>query len=231
VFFDSYKKGRYEKLSANDFWNIAGRAGRTLIDNYGKIILPFNSKENIQNAKELLKSSANELVSVLADLFENADKIEQTLNAGGLSNLVGQYSNSLSPLIQYFVHLLSVGDNEYYVAEIEDMFKDSLQYYLLDTEIKKQRFISICKSIYVHVQSKYRDKGLLAFADKTGFSVPSVLSVMSAASNNPTIKDLNNWTKEAVFNKSSSANLAEKMEIISRLRETNLGADSGMSNK
>jgi superfamily II DNA/RNA helicase len=226
VFFDDYRKGQYDKLSANDFWNIAGRAGRTLIDNYGKIILPFNSEVNIQNAKELLKSSANKLVSVLVDLFENADNIEQTLNNSGLSNLLGQYSNSLSPLIQYFVHLLSVGENEYYVAEIEDLFKDSLAYYLLDTEDKKQRFISICKSIYLYIQSKFQDKGSLAFADKTGFSVPSVLNVMTAASKNPAIKNLNNWTKEALFNKYNSANLAEKISVIAALKETQLGIEN-----
>ncbi|MDR0681429.1 MAG: DEAD/DEAH box helicase [Dysgonamonadaceae bacterium] len=226
VFFDDYRKGQYDKLSANDFWNIAGRAGRTLVDNYGKIILPFNSEVNIRNAKDLLKNSANELVSVLADVFENAGSIEQTLNDGSLSNLLRQYSNSLSPLIQYFVHLLSVGENEYYATEIEDLFKDSLEYYLLDTEDKKQRFISICKSIYLYIQSKFQDRGLLAFADKTGFSVPSVLNVMSAASENPTIKDLNNWTNEALFNKHSSANLAEKISVIAALKETQLGIEN-----
>ena len=229
VFFDDYRKGNDGKLSANDFWNIAGRAGRTLVDNYGKIILPFNSDTNIQTAKELLKNSANELVSVLADLFENANYIEQTLIDEGLSNLLKKYSNSLSPLIQYFVHLLSVGENEYYITEIEDLFKDSLEYYLLDTEDKKQRFISICKSIYLHIQSRFQDRGPLTFADKTGFSVPSVLKVMSAASENPIIKDLKNWTKEAIFNKNDSANLAEKIKVIAALKETKLGIDNSTS--
>jgi hypothetical protein len=226
VFFDDYRKGQHKKLSANDFWNIAGRAGRTLVDNYGKIILPFNSDTSVLTAKGILENSANELVSALADLFENADYIEQTLNDSGLSSLIGQYSDSLSPLVQYFVHLLSVGENEYYVTEIEDLFKDTLEYYILDTEDKKQKFISICKSIYLHIQSKYQEKGLLSFADKTGFSVPSVLSVMSATSNNPTIKDLNGWTKEAIFNKGNSANLAEKISIIAALRETKLGVEN-----
>ncbi|MDR1974328.1 MAG: DEAD/DEAH box helicase [Bacteroidales bacterium] len=226
VFFDDYRKGQYSKLSANDFWNIAGRAGRTLVDNYGKILLPFNSDANIQTAKELLKNSANELVSVLADLFENADVIEQTLNEEGLSKLLGKYSNSLSPLIQYFVHLLSVGENEYYVTEIEDLFKDSLEYYLLDTEDKKQRFISICKSIYLYIQSKFQDKGVLTFADKTGFSVPSVLSVMVSASQNPNIKNLDTWTKEEIFNKHNSDNLAEKISVIAALKETKLGIEA-----
>lgn len=227
VFFDDYRKGRDNKLDTNDFWNIAGRAGRTLVDNYGKIILPFNSPTNISNAKNLINNSANELTSVLAELFENADIIEQKLKEdNGLSELFRDYSNSLSPLIQYFVHLLTVGENEYFVSEIEDLFKDSLEYYLLDTAEKKEQFISICKTIYLHIQSKFQDKGVLSFADKTGFSVPSVLKVMAAASQNPDFKDLGSWSKEQLFNSQNPDNLAEKIRVIAALRETKLGIES-----
>lgn len=226
VFFDDFRRGQYGKLDSNDFWNIAGRAGRTLVDNYGKIILPFNSDVNIQNAKSLINTSANELTSALAELFDNADIIEKKLTqANGFNELFRDYSSSLSPLIQYFVHLLSVGENEYYVSEIEDLFKDSLEYYLLDTNDKKEKFISICKSIYLHIQVKFQDKGVLSFADKTGFSVPSVLKVMGEASQNPSIKDLSSWTKEELFDKQNTGNLAEKIRVISALRETNLGID------
>ena len=228
VFFDDYRKGRDRKLDSNDFWNIAGRAGRTLVDNYGKIILPFNSVVNINSAKSLINKSANELTSVLAELFENADKIEQKLKeVDGLKDLFRDYSDSLSPLIQYFVHLLTVGENEYFVSEIEDLFKDSLEYYLLDTPEKKEKFISICKSIYLHIQSKYQSQGgALTFADKTGFSVPSVLRVMTAASQNPHINDLSSWSKEQLFNNQKPDNLAEKIRVIAALRETKLGIES-----
>lgn len=231
VFFDDYRRGQYNKLDSNDFWNIAGRAGRTLVDNYGKIILPFNSQENISNAKNLISSSANELASVLAELFDNADKIEQKLKeVDGLKELLKDYSNSLSPLIQYFVHLLTVGQNEYFVSEIEDLFKDSLEYYLLDTVDKKEKFISICKSIYLHIQSKYLNQdGALSFADKTGFSVPSVLRVMNEASKNSEINDLKSWDKEQIFNKNNIVNLSEKVKVIASLKETNLGIDESFT--
>ncbi|KJJ37318.1 hypothetical protein MB09_15005 [Aequorivita vladivostokensis] len=227
VFFDDFRKGD-NKLDTNDFWNIAGRAGRTLVDNYGKIILPFNSDVNIKSAKSLINKSANELTSVLAELFENADIIEQKLKEiDGLKELFRDYPDSLSPLIQYFVHLLTVGENEYFVSEIEDLFKDSLEYYLLDTPEKKEKFISICKSIYLHIQSKYqRQGGALTFADKTGFSVPSVLRIMTAASQNPNINDLNSWSKEQLFNNQNPGNLAEKIRVIAALRETKLGIES-----
>ena len=230
VFFDDFRKGDQRKgkrlLSSNDFWNIAGRSGRTLIDNYGKIILPFNSPTNIENARELISDSANELTSVLAELFENADIIEQKLKEiNGLSELFRDFSNSLSPLIQYFVHLLTVSEHEHYVTEIEDLFKDSLEYYLLDSNEKKEKFISICKSIYLHIQSKYQDKGVLKFADKTGFSIPSVLSVMSASAQIPDIRDLSTWSKEQLFNSENTDNLSEKIRVIAALRETKLGLE------
>ncbi|NOU61067.1 DEAD/DEAH box helicase [Marinifilum caeruleilacunae] len=227
VFFDDYRRGRYNKLDSNDFWNIAGRAGRTLVDNYGKIILPFNSDTNIDSGRGLIKDSANVLSSVLADLFENADYIEQKLEeSNGLSELFRNYSDSLSPLIQYFVHLLTVGEKEYYVSEIEDLFKDSLEYYLLDTAVKKERFISICKSIYLNLQSRFQDKGVLTFADKTGFSVPSVLTVMNEASKNWEIRNIDGWSKEQMFNSHNLDNLTEKIRVIAALRETQLGIDS-----
>lgn len=227
VYFDDFRKGKVD-LNANDFWNIAGRAGRTLVDNYGKIILPFNSEANKTKAKELIKNSANELVSVLADLFDNADLIDQYLqNNDNISGLLQEYNDSLSPLIQYFVHLLTVGGDSYYVTEIEDLFKDSLEYYLLDTEDKKEKFISICKSIYLYLQNKNRENtGILSFADKTGFSVPSVLKIMQGANNNRDLLHINDWNKDNVFNSNDATNLSEKISIIAKLKETKLGIDN-----
>ncbi|MBT2620354.1 DEAD/DEAH box helicase [Chryseobacterium sp. ISL-6] len=227
VFFDDFRRGQHSRLDSNDFWNIAGRAGRTLVDNYGKIIMPFNSAANINNAKELIKDSANVLTSVLAQLFDNADSIERSLTTpNGFTHLFSNYSDSLVPLFQYFVHLLNVSEHEYYITEIEDLFKDSLQYHLLDDNDKREKFISICKSIYLHLQNNYKDRGVIAFADKTGFSVPSVLNVMREARSNIEIRDLSTWSKEQLFDSSNQQNLTEKIKVIAALRETRLGVQA-----
>jgi hypothetical protein len=232
VYFDTFYKGRDKNnkpvnINSNDFWNIAGRAGRTLVDNYGKILLPFNSDKNISNAKRLIEESSDQITSVLAELFENAHAIESGLqNENGLYDVMKSYPSSVSPLIQYFVHLLTIGENEYFISEIEDLFKDSLEYYLLDSDAKKQRFISICRAIYLKIKSRYQDKGMLSFASKTGFSIPSVINVMIAATGNPRLKDINKWGKEELFNINESSNLAEKIKVIAELPETKLGTDS-----
>jgi hypothetical protein len=227
VFFDDYRKGDHI-MSSNDFWNIAGRAGRTLVDNYGKIILPFHTVRSEETAKSIIRNSANELVSVLSQLFINANAIQNKLNDdNGLKDLIYTYPDSIAPLVQYFVHLITVGENHYFVNQIEDLFKDSLEYYLLDSYEQKQQFISVCKSIYLHLQEKYRDLGgAMSFADKTGFSVPSVLSVMSQCSQDPNIGNLDSWTKERLFDNNNSQNLADKIRVIAALKETKLGTDS-----
>ena len=76
------------------------------------------------------------------------------------------------------------------------------------------------------MQSRYTDRGVLAFADKTGFSVPSVLNVMREASSNSEIKDLSTWSKEQLFDSSNPHNLTEKIKVIAALRETKLGVDA-----
>ncbi|MFT3704793.1 MAG: DEAD/DEAH box helicase [Agriterribacter sp.] len=103
VFFDSLRKGDVD-LNTKDFWNIAGRAGRTLVDNFGKIILPFNSKQNRDNSRELITESTEEILSVLSELFINADKISQRLARANSSvlSLIDTYYDSVGPLRSVF---------------------------------------------------------------------------------------------------------------------------------
>jgi hypothetical protein len=226
IFFDDYRKGD-NKLTPNDFWNIAGRAGRTLVDNYGKIILPFNSNANKETAKNLIKESANELVSVLSELFVNADNIINLTENNQIKALFRKYYKSLSPLIQYFVHLISAGGHEAYASEIEDLFKDSFEYYLLDSYDDKEKFIQVCKAIYLYLQKKYgSNTGILSFADKTGFSVPSVIKVMTEKSLNPNIADLESWQPKNLFDSNNLDNLTDKIKVIAALRETEIGTKS-----
>lgn len=226
VFFDDYRKGD-TVLSSNDFWNIAGRAGRTLVDNFGKIIMPFHTSKSEEVFKGIIERSSDELASVLAELFINEDSVRSYLSKEkGIYDLINNYPNSFSPLFQYFVHLLTTGQNTYAV-EVEDMFKDSLQYYLLENEEQKEKFVQLCKSIYQSIELKYGGTlGALQFADKTGFSVPSVLKIMREKSQNNIIANLAGWQPNVMFNRSDNSNLTEKIKVIATLKETNLGTDS-----
>lgn len=226
VYFDTYLRGGQNIISTNDFWNIAGRAGRTLVDDFGKIILPFNTPKNIETGMGILRKGAEELTSVLAKLFVDREYIIETLaRERGIEILMYEYKESFGPIFQYFVHLLNVSDNEY-AKEIDDLFKDSLVYFMLENDEQRSRFIDLCRQIYLSIQSRYADKiGALKYADKTGFSVPSVLQIMHQKASNPAISDLDTWTVNVMFNRKNPNNLTEKIKAISELRETGLGTD------
>lgn len=231
VFFDSLRKGDTE-LDTKDFWNIAGRAGRTLVDNFGKIILPFNSKPNRDNSRELINESTEEIISVLSELFINADNISQRLSRTNSSilSLIDLYYSSVGPLVQYFVHLITTGEDRNYSSHIEDLFKDSLEYYTLDTVENRSKFIKVCREIFNKIQERYKDqRGLLAFADKTGFSIPSVLEVMRQKSSNEMISDIDGWSPKEMFDKNKINNLTEKIKVIAALKETQIGTESDQS--
>lgn len=228
VYFDTYKRGRNGNISSNDFWNIAGRAGRTLVDDFGKIILPFNDRKNLETAHSLVGKSADELISVLTKLFVEREEIIRTIENDDnfVYTLNKNYNDSFGPLFQYFVHLLNVAENEY-ITEIEELFKDSLAYNLMDKESDRRSFIDLCKRIYLSIQAKYSDSlGALKFADKTGFSVPSVLKIMQQKAASASVSNLQSWNPDAMFNRNNSDNLAEKIKIIAALKETELGTES-----
>lgn len=232
VYFDTYRRGgnKGTDISSNDFWNIAGRAGRTMIDDFGRIILPFNDKKNREKGIDIVKKSAEELTSVLSKLFDNRVSIIEQLNANpeALKQLTYQYADSFEPLFQYFIHLLHVSKNEY-VQEVEDLFKDTFVYSRLSST-EQREFIALCRKIYQTIETKYSSQtGVLNFADKTGFSVPSVLRIMGEKAHNIGISDLDSWKPENLFDPTDYSNLAEKIQVIATLRETNLGTDSDYS--
>ena len=226
VYFDTFQRGKNKKLSANDFWNIAGRAGRTMVDDFGKIIIPFNSEKNIAIGTEILRKGAEELTSVLSKLFIDREYVLDTLKQDkGIEKLMSQYTDAFCPIFQYFVHLLNVSNNEHAV-DIDDLFKDSLAYYMIENEQQKIEFIELCKQIYLTIQTRYEDNiGILTYADRTGFSVPSVLKIMRQKSTNADISDLNTWNMDVMFNRYNPTSLTAKIKAISELRETGLGTD------
>lgn len=233
VYFDSYYRGKSRKenlLSSNDFWNIAGRAGRTMVDDFGKIILPFNTKQNKDLGLSIVNKSTEEIASVLARLFDDRQRIIATLENDdyALIHLSNEYDDSFAPLFQYFIHLLHVSKNEY-VQDVEDLFKDTFVYSKL-SPAEQTEFIELCKKIYQTIEAKYSSQtGLLSFADKTGFSVPSVLKIMKEKSQNTLISDLDSWKPENLFDRRDSSNLTEKIRVVAALPETGLGTNSRVS--
>ncbi|MFT3704792.1 MAG: hypothetical protein QM802_20675 [Agriterribacter sp.] len=105
-----------------------------------------------------------------------------------------------------------------------------MEYYTLDTSENRDKFIKVCREIFNKLQEKYKDqRGLLAFADKTGFSIPSVLEVMRQKSSNDLISNIEGWDPKIMFDSNKVENLTEKVKVIATLKETQMGTESDQS--
>jgi hypothetical protein len=71
-------------LSYSDFWNIAGRAGRALMDPLGVIAFPADSNNRKAEYIEFLKGEATAISSQLAALVVAADEIGEKFNLANL---------------------------------------------------------------------------------------------------------------------------------------------------
>ena len=81
----------------------------------------------------------------------------------------------------------------------------------------------MCRALYNYL--KVNDKGILVFADKTGFSVPSVLKILIENKTNPSISKAESWEPSRLFD-SNTDFLTDKIKIIAQLREVQLGTES-----
>ncbi len=226
VYIDDTRKGRGGRLSINEFLNIAGRAGRTLVDNVGKIIFPYNSPTSIRNAHNLISQQSLSVSSALTELILQAENIIKVFaqhdNAQQRAQLFDTYK-SLGVLVQYLIHLLNVSEEFHYRDELEELFKDSFGYFTLQGQ-ERANFLKICETLYIDLQN--RNRGVLKFADKTGFSVPSILSIMRAKSDMPEISSPESWDADNLFS-TGNEYLKKKIEVIGTLREAKLGTDAG----
>ena len=233
VFIDDTRKGSPRKgsqghLSSSEIMNIAGRAGRTLVDNIGKVIFPFNSEENEQKSRDYFAEETQRVVSALTHLLSSADEIIAAFSTDDRTSRGRAYESneSLAPLIQYLIHLIRLANDNEYFGELEDLFRDSFGYQELNAA-ERIRFIEICRTLYNDLQAKF-SRGPLKFADSTGFSVPSVIAVMQESRGRPNIANPNSWEPAILFGADSQL-LKEKIEVIAKMREVQLGTESDRS--
>jgi len=169
------------------------------------------------------------VTSALVNLILSSEEIirvfSQTENALDRAKIFEQ-NDSLASLIQYLIHLLNVNGDNSYAEEMEELFKDSLGYYILK-DASKAKFIDLCRTLYIDLQSR-TSRGVLKYADKTGFSIPSVLAIMTAKKDSPEIANAESWIPENLFNAANN-HLTEKIGVIGLLREVRLGTDSRAS--
>jgi replicative superfamily II helicase len=220
VIIETLRKGKTGKLSFQDFWNIAGRAGRTLIDIVGTIVFPAPTRTKRDEYINFLKSDAKEIASQLLKLIENADEIVKKFD------LQTMHDNSrLSPLLQFLAHAMRVSGDENLADEVEELLRASLVYHQVQKQSQDAagKLIKICRS---YLQQTRQHQGILDLADRTGFATPSVLELLARKERNDEFAHATNWRASRLFGTNLNP-LRERIEAIADLPEIKLGQEEG----
>lgn len=220
VVVESLRKGD-RTLSYSDFWNIAGRAGRALMDPLGVVAFPAESSKRKAEYNEFLKGEATTISSQLASLVVAADEIGEQFNLSTLRTYP-----ELSSLLQFLAHAVRVSDQTDLADQMENLLRSSLIYHQA-REIRRSdmdKFVSLCRA-YIQSISGQR-KGLLALADRTGFATPSVFFLNAKVSEDRALRDPTDWLPSKLFGDDISG-LQHRVELISSVPEMRLGDGLG----
>ncbi|MBS3986289.1 MAG: DEAD/DEAH box helicase [Selenomonadales bacterium] len=171
------KSGNYtkEKLRPDEFWNIAGRAGRLFQDTLGLVIFASQHPDDPS-----LEDYVNEKVVELASALEQM--IADTVERGWELDLRRLMRNDAkwSSFVQYLAHSYRKIDNHsQFLADTEKVLKRTYVYHRLSKhqpELAEQLIESA--RLYAE-QLKNLPSGVLTLVDGTGFSPESIMGLLS----------------------------------------------------
>lgn len=165
------QEGRYSRdMSASEFWNIAGRAGRALVDKEGHVIAVCSNDEQEQQFRGYLLNRNEEIVSSLLEVVEKIP--EDCLSI----SYIEQYGE-LSTLLQYIYHI----EKLYEDIEVEDLLRGSYVYSNLERKgnsVLAEKLLRITKNYIDKIEGDLQRKKLMDIIDTTGISSISMKKLM-----------------------------------------------------
>ncbi|MDR1870951.1 MAG: DEAD/DEAH box helicase [Deltaproteobacteria bacterium] len=162
------------QLRPDEFWNIAGRAGRLFQDTLGLVI--FASQKPDDNS---LEAFVNNKVVELASSLERM--IEDTVKKGWDLDLRRLVKNDIkwSSFVQYLAHSYrKIGDHAQFLTDTEKSLKRTYAFHRLSArqpELAEQLIEST--RIYAN-QLRNLPDGVLTLVDSSGFSPESVMDLL-----------------------------------------------------
>jgi hypothetical protein len=219
VLIEDRRKGRAGTLTYADFWNIAGRAGRTLLDDVGVVAFPVANRDQRARWQTFLRGEAKEISSQLAEIIARVDEIGSKFDLDIISRVP-----ALSDFLQFLAHALRVGGYHASSQDVEDLLRSSLVYHQhrRTDPIGTAKLVRLCRS---YLEQVSRQPGVVALSDHTGFSTPSVFKLLAHRRQDPSLVDPNGWDPEILFRSSDEQPLAARIRAIGDVPEVRLGSE------
>ena len=211
-----------EDMPPEDFWNIAGRAGRVDQGDIGIVALAAGNREKRQNLEAFVARNVGALNSTLIEMVQEAAKAGQLASLEKLS-----WKREWSAFLQYLAHTYrQIGNHEQFALEVEQVLRGTLGFHELrkSDPAMARRFVAGVRRYGRRLAGQP-----LGLVDSTGFSLETVRNTLVRLSKSHIGEDA--WTRE-LFD-SPRPHLSAMMGIlleVPELRE-NLGDVLGGGNR
>lgn len=207
-------------MPPEDFWNIAGRAGRISQGSLGVVALVANDQSKAATLRTFINNQSGELNSALIALARGAGDL-----LSDLGTIV--YSHpEWSTFVQYLAHTYrQMGQPEGFADEIEQVLRGTFGFEKLrsqDSALANR----LLAGIHAYTQYLQQPGQPLKLVDSTGFSLHSIRTVLSAVGEIGIRGET--WNAHSLFSQ-NNRNLQSMMGVLLRVPELrdNLKAVTG----
>lgn len=172
IVFASHQYPYGQDMPPEDFWNIAGRAGRVDQGDLGIVALAGHNAARAAQLERFIGRFVGELNSTLIDMVQQAAASGTLLNLESLS-----WQPGWSSFLQYLAHTYrQIGDHEQFAAQVEQVLRGTLGFQALRRSHRGWAD-SLVQGVYNYAE---RIKGKpLKLVDATGFSWESVVGTLT----------------------------------------------------
>jgi hypothetical protein len=199
-----------EDMPAEDFWNIAGRAGRIDHGSLGIVALVANSVSKATKLREFINLQSGELNSALIALANEAKDL-----LGDLKGIVYKHPE-WSTFVQYLAHTYrQMGSPAGFADQIEQVLRGTFGFEKLRAE-DSSLAIKLLEGIHEYTNYLQEPGQPLKLVDSTGFSLQSIKTVLAAA-NEEGIRSTT-WNSDSLFG-SESRDLQGMMGVLLKVPE------------
>jgi superfamily II RNA helicase len=127
VVFASHQYPYGQDMPPEDFWNIAGRAGRIDQGDLGIVVLAAHSAAKAKELEKFIARSVGTLNSTLIDMVQKAANEGKLLQIESLA-----WQPGWSSFLQYLAHTYrQIGSHERFAAEVEQVLRGTLGFQAL----------------------------------------------------------------------------------------------------
>lgn len=195
-------------MPPEDFWNIAGRAGRVSQGQLGVIVLVAENEEQANDRREFINRNTGDLNSALIQLAQQAGETIDDLGR------IVYSSPEWSSFLQYLVHTYrQMGEPEDFIDQVEQVLRGTLGFEKLRAR-DSQMAMRLLAGVEAYIEDFIQPGQPLKLVDSTGFSLQSIRTVMTHRGN----LGADSWDRERLFHPSDRT-LQDMMGVLLRVPE------------